>query len=532
MHIFKIKNQISNIKNTYQKHKNIFIFLVCVFDFWFLIFGFSNLIFAKDGGSIDLDKVSIPKEFGLVKEVYQSPLRIKKDERIIFHIQDVHVNYEAQKSLANILEYLIKEYGLEVILVEGGITDKDFSYIREWAPIEERREKAEELLKEGIISGETYVDIATDLPLKFQGIEDKGLYESNMESYLKVESFRPDALNLIGIIKDNVERLKKFIYTRQLKEFDKYKSDYKSEKAELVEYFKYLDELASKEGVDLERFPNHRTLLEIAHLEKGIDFKKVEKERDNLIKRLTDILPKKNYNKLILKSIEFKEGKRSPGEFYSYLEGLSIQQKINLKKYKNLSFYTKYISTYERLEREKLFKEVNEIEDILSDVLCKNDQQKRLFMISKNLSILESLLRLKLTPEDYDYYKTNKRDFDIKGWNDFLLRHSKRFRIGVTIPRETSVIDGNFGTLESFYDVSFRRDEAFLRNSIKKMEKERARLAVLIAGGFHTKNLTRLFTANDISYIVITPKVTQKTDDALYDRILKESYRTRIWNNE
>ena len=92
------------------------------------------------------------------------------------------------------------------------------------------------------------------------------------------------------------------------------------------------------------------------------------------------------------------------------------------------------------------------------------------------------------------------------------------------------MVSSSLPVLESFYEIAYKRDDAFLRNSLKRMEKDRDRAAILITGGFHTKNLTRLFMENGIAYLVITPNLSQKTDDELYDRILKESYRTRTWD--
>ena len=134
-------------------------------------------------------------------------------------------------------------------------------------------------------------------------------------------------------------------------------------------------------------------------------------------------------------------------------------------------------------------------------------------------------------PEDFDYYKANKKDFNINDWKNFLKTHCQRFRLKVLIPEDTSIIERNYDTLKAFYEVAFRRDEAFLKNSLKRMDVDKERAAILITGGFHTKNLTRLFMADHIFYIVITPKVIQKTDDQLYDRILKESYKTRLWDD-
>lgn len=488
-----------------------------------------TLAYPAGGGFIDLKEVKVPEEYGVIKDFFQAP-EDGSDPLAIFHIQDVHVNYEAQKNLANLLEFLIETYGLSLILVEGGITDKDFSYIRKWATLEERKVKAEELLKEGVISGETYVDIATDFPLKFQGIEDKELYEKNMEAYLEVESFRADALNVINGFSNLVEQLKKFIYTSRLKKFDQYKSSYIAEDTELVEYLELLNEVAAKEKIPLDQYLNYNILLYTARLEKKINFDRVERDRDNIIKKLSDKLPKKDFDELLIKSLSFKEGEISSGVFYSYLHRLSKDNGLKMNRYKNFNRYIEYIVNYEKLKRPDLFKEIIAIEGDITDQLCKNDEQKTLFQIAKNISILKNFLMLKLSPENLEYYRSQKGSFVLSEWRSFLNKHAARFHINGEAPQDISAIENNFPVLESFYDVAFKRDEAFLRNSVAKMKREKERIAVLIAGGFHTKNLMNAFMAENISYIVITPKFRQKTDDLLYDRVLKESYDTRIWN--
>ena len=104
--------------------------LICVLCLVSCVLCLGDALRAEGGDYIDLNKVSMPEEFGTIKEVHKTPLLYNKDAKMIFHIQDVHANYEAQKNLANILEYLIMTYGVNLILVEGGITDKEILFKR------------------------------------------------------------------------------------------------------------------------------------------------------------------------------------------------------------------------------------------------------------------------------------------------------------------------------------------------------------------------------------------------------------------
>lgn len=495
-----------------------------------MILSFSSFALSKDISSLDLNEVSIPDEFGFIKEVYQSPAHAEKGTKTIFYIQDAHGNYEAQKNLASILEYLIETYGLQVILLEGGITDKDWSYIRSWAAPEERRRKADELLKDGIISGEAYVDISTDFPLKFQGIEDKELYEKNMTAYMAVDGFRKDAKEVLEPLRDVTEALKKRIYSSRLKRFDESMEAYSKDEIELIEYIEYLYKMASKEKLDLSSYKNFSAFLNTVRMEKKIDFKKVESERDGLLDALTEILQESQMHELLMKSLKFREGEILAGEFYSYLRDFAKRYKVRISGYGNLDRYIDYIRSYESLDKTELLDNLNNIENEFAKVLCKSDDQKTLFVMAKNIALLEKFLMLKLSPEDLKYYKENRRSFITSDWRGFLEERSEKFRVKPRVPDNLLPIDRNLRALEAFYNAAFERDRAFLRNSLKKMEKERANISALIAGGFHTENLTRLFMDNDISYVVISPILTEETDWERFEKLRLQSYQTRTWD--
>ena len=101
--------------------------------------------------------ISIHKDNGLIKDLFQGT-----NGKLIVHIQDAHVNYEGQKSLARILENLIEEHGIELVLVEGGFGDVGLSSLRYFSTQKRREEIADTYLKKGMIAGEEYLDIISD----------------------------------------------------------------------------------------------------------------------------------------------------------------------------------------------------------------------------------------------------------------------------------------------------------------------------------------------------------------------------------
>ena len=72
---------------------------------------------------------SLPENLGTVRYSWSSDKQPVNGEprKTIIHIQDAHCNYAAQKRIAEIIEYLNREYGVSHINLEGGARDYDLS---------------------------------------------------------------------------------------------------------------------------------------------------------------------------------------------------------------------------------------------------------------------------------------------------------------------------------------------------------------------------------------------------------------------
>lgn len=74
-------------------------------------------LFNKAWAIPSLKDIVIPANLGIIKEFYNTPVTQNAKPTII-HIQDAHCNYEAQKNMAKLLEYFIKEQNVKLIMVE------------------------------------------------------------------------------------------------------------------------------------------------------------------------------------------------------------------------------------------------------------------------------------------------------------------------------------------------------------------------------------------------------------------------------
>lgn len=465
--------------------------------------------------------IEIPPVYGMVKERFQQD---RDSKGFVIHIQDLHTHYQAHKNIAGMIKYLYNKHNVNVVFSEAKETDAGFAYLRPWTEEEARKKVAEDGLEKGILTGWEALDLSTDMDLVLQGVEDKKLYLKDMDAFLKAETIREDALKFVDLLRSIVENLKLHMYTKTQKSFDERMRLYRDEAIELSEYSAYLTKLAKKNKIDYEVFANLNILRDTLDQESRIDFKKAEAERETVIDIMTKDLVEDDLKTLLDMSMKFKGSRISQHEFYQYLSSVSKKLHVDMRKYKQLDLYIKYIASYHNLDASKLFSEINDLENNLTDTLFKNKDRNKLVRMSKNLIILRSLVDFKLTPDEFDYYDRTKSEFDIANWLEFLKINSEHYKLTQLVPDDATIIEDNRATLETFYKVAHLRDEAFVKNVKHQFEERGLKTAILMTGGFHTPGVMRRLKEEGYSYIVLSPRIDEEMDYEKYHEILKESY--------
>ncbi|MBU1913436.1 MAG: hypothetical protein KKB22_07880 [Candidatus Omnitrophica bacterium] len=422
----------------------------------------------KSTSPIPLDEIIIPNQYGSIIETHEGT-----NGKLIIHIQDAHANYEAQKNIAGIVEILILDHNLELILREGGSTNANFSHLRSMASLDARKKAADKLLMDATIAGEDYLEISSDYPMVFQGIEDRALYDENRGALWEMDKFKDAASEYVNKLILAADSIKAKLYNQDLLALDKDRKDYENEDADLLAYYKSLYAIMQKRNIDTAGFPNFSNLIKINELEQKIDFTKIND------KTATD---------------------------------------------EENAVYDEYQASLRKLNVSKLFKEEPLIENKIQEAVSENSDQKTLYRISKALSIMDKMLNVKLVPEEYSYFLENKTDFDAQKWSDFLKKKSNELGLDLKVSEDYYAVKDNMPTIEKFYATAGERDNVFIKKSEERMKKDNIESAILIAGGFHTPNLTQLLTEKDYSYIVISPKVLTKTDDNIYRQTLKRTW--------
>jgi len=347
--------------------------------------------------------------------------------------------------------------------------------------------------------------------------------EAHLASFQKVDVLRERGLKDLAGLSRITERLKPFIYNDNLRRLEEQKQKYQEKVSSLAGYCQYLKQAAETRGLSLQDYPQVAFFVEMAQMEKEIDFKAAEFQRNAFIRELSGLLDKDGVRVLTEKSQEFKDKRITPQEYYSFLNSIA-KEKIDLKEnYPQFQGYMNYIVTSKEINTKGLLEEMGEMEEKIREASFANADERKLAEISRSIQVLGKIFNLELTPEDYAYFQAHKSDFITAGWIEFLAQNCRKYNIALR-PEHSQIIDENFAQLEEFYRIGTEREQAFMKNIFRKMDESGEKLAVLITGGFHTPGITRLLKEKGYAYVVAAPVITQKSDSNLYFSVLRGEF--------
>ncbi|MDD5136692.1 MAG: hypothetical protein PHN63_05035, partial [Candidatus Omnitrophica bacterium] len=487
-----------------------------------------DIVFAQGG----IAEISAPKNLVSSQESYKVPIRTTNDERrtTIINIQDAHASLSAQESIVSILDSLVANYDLNVVAIEGSSGHIDTSLLKTFPDQKTRDSAARGLMARGLMSAAEFFSITSGKNIALYGIEDRAIYKKNAEEFRRIyemnESVKKDIDGLLYAVKG----LKDKIYSPELKALDDSFARGKNDTAAFKERWQLVKELAAKTGVDCGSYVSLSKFMKSLELEKGIDFDKANKERELLIGELSKRLDRKGLEELVLKSVDFKAGRISAGEFYLFLAEISRKWGAETAKYKDLAAYTEYIALYESIDLVSIFEEAKSFESAIRERLFTNDDQRKLYRLSRYASLVKGLFEIKLTNGDFGYLKEDMGLFGSAGEiENFIKEISSKYKIKTARYYNLDKMLSSIPEALKFYETAGKRDCVILENTIKRMKQEGRNIAALITGGFHTKGLTKLLKDKETSYLVILPKFDPSKGERPYVTILtnrKDKYES------
>lgn len=453
-----------------------------------------------------LGKLVMP--YGAVNDLYLSP---KPDAPFIVHIQDAHGIEEAQRNIAAMIGLLTQEPGIRLVGLEGAAGPFSLDPYRDFPTPAMTKDVAEFFLKKGLIAGPEYAGLTLPQSPIFFGAENNDLYMANVQALKMGYLGKEGAQATFNALQREIEKLKETLYTKSLKIFDKHIEAYHADKEKLADYVRYL--VANVPSMsDRPSVPNLHLLVKALDEEYALDFKRVETERKQLVERLVEKLTKPNLQDLVDKSVDYRAGRMGYGDYHTHLRKICLDHKISLSDFPQLARYISYVLLADEIDRKGLLNEMDSLERALPASLAKSSEEKKLVSLAHDLVLLNKLLRHEMTTIDWTAYQTRREN--IYRFGARLAELNPTQAISTAFTKET------LKPFEDFCSYAVQRNTALTDNFSRQMTQGKTKSGILVAGGFHTEGLSALLRQRQISYVVVTPKITNVPADNTYLDIL------------
>lgn len=453
-----------------------------------------------------LGKLVMP--YGSVNDLYLSP---KPDAPFIVHIQDAHGIEEAQRNIAAMIGLLTQEPGIQLVGLEGAEGPFSLAPYRDFPTPEMTKDVADFFLKKGLIAGPEYAGLTLPVSPQFFGAENNALYLSNVQALKSGYKEKESAMATLSTLKNETEQLKVTVYSKSLKIFDKHFESYHADKEKLADYVRYLVN-KSPSHINCPPTPNLHLLVKALDEEYALDFKRVETERTQLVERLVEKLTKPDLQDLVDKSVDYRAGRMGYGDYHTHLRKICLDHKIALAEFPQLSRYISYVLLADEIDRKDLLNEMDSLERALPESLAKSSEEKKLVSLAHDLVLLNKLLRHEMTTIDWTAYQTRRED---------IYRFGARLaELNPTQAISTAFTKEILKPFEDFCSYAVQRNTSLTDNFSRELAQAKTNSGILVAGGFHTEGLSALLRQRQISYVVVTPKITNVPNDNRYLDIL------------
>ncbi len=475
-----------------------------------LIFSATNATWAQPPAAVPLstkagiavpfpDGVQIPTEFASIQVASQNG----NGSPFVILIQNAHAVLDAQHNIQKLIQYLQTHYGIDLVALEGAAGKLDLTLFRSFPDELVKSKVFKDYLEKGEITGAGSAAIFSEKEGRYYGIEDWDLYERNYYAYLRAYGDKEAVHQALGELRKDLDKRREKFFSKELKEFHAHREAFEAENAYLLQLLKYLGDL---EGASekIKQYPQLSRLYDSFEFEKSAA--EQQENVDGQVREMAATFKSRFLKKMNIKDeMQFHRnyqtyvtGGMEPGQFLKYM--LEIGRKMGLKP-RLTPAMMRLIGHSETLASIKGTKLFDELEALFRDIendLVQKPEERELIERYRRLRLLGDLANLEVTRAQLDEFRD-----DPDGFLD-LLKDSR----------------AHLQSALEFYRLALERDEAFKRNLMETLKQQKAKAAIVVAGGFHTQGFEKNLDAEGVSYLVIMPNIGSLAGHEFYPELM------------
>ncbi|MHB9154448.1 MAG: hypothetical protein ACYC5N_01995, partial [Endomicrobiales bacterium] len=446
---------------------------------------------------------------------------------VVINIQDLHCHPEVQKNIARILAMLDKKYKLPKVYLEGAVGSVDTSLLNAVEDGRIRQGVISALLEKGQLTGAEYYSLNSRRFDVIQGLENGALYRQNALRLKNILDEKNDLQALLGDLRADLDELKDTCYGPRNKRLERLLSSYKGGQSDSRKYFNFLIKHAERARIDTCGYRNIVRYRQLIGQEKALNYRRIAGELQRYMLALKQQLPYSAFSALMEQTKDFSQLdelylslSRMPGAFSP---GLA-------RSFPHLNGFFEYIRESQKINPLSLVSEEKKLLREIQERSSESASEREIVFLRDYFRSLEDYANNNISSDDYDYFTARRDEF--------------RLLLGKYTDNTTLTDLEPYGkVLDDYYRVNRERNDWFLKNILGESAarpardasggnddaakvfsslREGGRLIVTVTGGFHTPGVTELLRGRKVSYVVITPNVTQDTrpSDAAYTRLI------------
>ncbi len=521
--------------------KFIAMFTLSCFLFSFVFADFLRATAIMTGPAIKVNDIlsefSLPSEMGKI-----TGGKYLGSDKVVINIQDLHCNSEVQRKISDILGLLDKRFGLDSVLIEGASGELDTSWVDVIKDQSLKKQTIQTLLEKGMLSGSEYYSMLKGKQHLLRGIENPNIHKENLVRLGKIIEKQSYFEDKLAELKKDLAFLQSKYYGEKNRKFERILNK-QSRPGSSEKYYRLLQKYVEKINKNPKEhkgtfaihwldYPNIKLYLELTGLSKKLDYAKISREMQFLIRDLKQVLPYSSYSKLIENTNNFS----NLDQLYSLLPTLSKTALTDFgSRYQDLARFFEYIKKAKSLNPVEMITEEKRLIGQIRLGLSEDIAEFNISFLTEFLNYFQDYLTNKLSAPDYIYFSKRFSDF-------------KRIWGSYTYENRLKELEPDFQLLDDFYRVNCQRNDCFVNNILKNMpgpiaanppsndnyafqdsiqksisSLKSGKIIVVISGGFHTEGIQNLLGRQGISCLTITPSITKdsKASDLMYRELAR-----------
>ncbi|HRY30487.1 MAG TPA: hypothetical protein P5079_10700, partial [Elusimicrobiota bacterium] len=446
--------------------------------------------------------LQIPNDSGAVVNVFRG----NPDQPFIIHLQDAHGHYSAQKQAIEILRHLQTHRKVRTVALEGAWDRLPIEWLAAFPDQNIKTRVADKYFDRGDLNGEEYLALVQPAGTwELQGIENATLYKQNVATKEETVTARAEALQHFQLVQERLRKITSRLYPPALHDVERFSDAYHAQQLSFVPFTQRLIALSGRlKNPALRRadYPTLTRALDLLAAESVLSLETVSREREDLIREAGDRMPEKELSALLAATVEFRTGVLSPRQYHDIL--LQVADRLG-QPVPQLREYARYLAAYETVDQDVLEQEIRRMERAVWNELA-TPPARRLGPVSRWVRMQLKLWSLELTPDDTAAYPQEKITWQEA--RDIIHDYEKELRLSASPLPEPGLWLHMAEKVRKYYQLAEARNDFIVDNVLRAMKDSGQRVAVLIAGGYHTPGITKRLKDRGVSYEVVRPRFT------------------------